>query len=175
MGSWPAKQIVLAAGEDGNNLPLLTANDIDVYTGTPGKKTQVAIDYHSIQYLSINGISQEVNTVSVVQNFGWKSLLDNNDINATAVAIEVQRDNHGVLLVEFHVSLHFWGFLFGGRVLKAVNPASAQTKTLVRLAYKAFPMNLEFDGANIDPCSEISLYNAAEYCTNCRSTKRRSV
>jgi len=44
MGPWPAKQIVLAAGEeDGDNLPRLTANNIDVYTaGTPGKGTHVS-------------------------------------------------------------------------------------------------------------------------------------
>jgi hypothetical protein len=47
---------------------------------------QVAMNYCSIQYLSIDGISQEVNTVIVVvHDFGWKSLLDNNN-NDNAVA-----------------------------------------------------------------------------------------
>jgi hypothetical protein len=92
-----------------------------------------------------------------VKNFNAQSLLASNDINATAVAINVYEVVPGQP-VKFTVeaSAHFWEFILSeGHVLKAVNPPRAKARSLVRMAYKAFEMSLPFDDCGIDPGSEV--------------------
>jgi hypothetical protein len=110
----------------------------------------------SITKEHVEGVNFEVNTVPV-KNFNAQSLLLNNDINATAVAINVYDVSPGHP-VKFTVeaSAHFWEFILReGHILKAVNPSRAKARSLVRMAYKAFEMGLTFDDHGIDPGSEV--------------------
>jgi len=85
-----------------------------------------------------------------------KALLSNNDINATAVAIEVTQKPLQPLKVQFHVSPAFWEFYFSPtHTLELTKPESAKAKSLVRIAYKAFQMGLPFLTGGVDPTSEL--------------------
>jgi hypothetical protein len=113
------------------------------------------IIFKDITKRRIEDVDLEVNIVAV-KNFNAQSLLASNDINATAVAINVCEVVPGQP-VKFTVeaSAHFWEFILSeGHVLKAVNPPRAKARSLVRMAYKAFEMSLPFDDCGIDPGSE---------------------
>jgi hypothetical protein len=161
VGSWPARELAqtLKESSPGSDPPVLLANDIDVYVGVkdnvvgrPLKIHHRKTAYHSTK---TTGIKEDVNTVEG-ENLCWQNLLENNDINATAIAINVVSHPNGSSTIDVHVSPHFWGFFFDEKkVLKAVAPDRCRTKTLVRLAYKSFQMELPFEDGDIDPTSEV--------------------
>ena len=107
--------------------------------------------------LYLDGSTTEVNTVKMI-NLSCKKLVENNDINATAVAIEVvntapaENGSDNDVSLRLEVSASFWEFLLGRRILRPVFGKNG-ARTLVRLAYKAFQMNLEFHH-DIDPRNE---------------------
>jgi hypothetical protein len=157
LGSWPALKIVQSMNDERLQATLskLKANDIDVYQGFLGNG-ECEIVYQGITKARVEDVNFEVNIVPV-KNFNAQSLLASNDINATAVAINVYETEPGQP-VKFTVeaSAHFWEFILSERhVLKAVNPSRAKARSLVRMAYKAFEMGLPFDDSSIDPGSEV--------------------
>jgi len=177
VGSWPAKQIADAWAKAGNAAPTLVANDIDVFYSNDDENTievtegkPLGVDFSSIQYhqltLPETGEEYTINTVGA-RNLSWRTLLDNNDVDATAVAIEAHRDwGTGDIHMEFHVSPAFWGFLLSSTsdddfTIRPSNPSKAyNVQTIVRIAYKAWQMGLRFDAGTIDPTvGEISLSN----------------
>jgi hypothetical protein len=160
LGSWPALKILQSMNDEClqdtlSTLSKLKANDIDVYQGLPGNG-ECEIIIEGITKGRIEDVDLEVNIVPV-KNFNAQSLLENNDINATAVAINVHEFVPGQP-AKFTVgaSAHFWEFILSeSHVLKAVNPERAKARSLVRMAYKSFEMGLPFDDSGIDPGSEV--------------------
>jgi hypothetical protein len=91
----------------------LKANDIDVYHGhfEDGSLVMSAVE-GAIERIDVDGISEEVNTVKCLKLSG-QGFLNNNDINATAVCIEVSQIEPLVVEVKVHPS--FWEFVLLGR------------------------------------------------------------
>jgi hypothetical protein len=88
------------------HLPLLKANDIDVYHGQYSDGSLVISKSDgAVACVDIEGIEEEVNTVRCLKFSGW-AFLDNNDINATAVCIEA---THGGFKFKVHPT--YWEFL----------------------------------------------------------------
>jgi hypothetical protein len=144
-------------------LPHLKANDIDVYHGQFGDgPLEMSWLEGAIAHIKVDGIDDEVNTVHCL-NFSGKGFLDNNDINATAVCIEVSHSGSSTAVFKAHPSL--WEFILSGsgteeRVLKA-SKADVKARTLICLSFKSFELDtpLAFDdkdptGKTIDPHSE---------------------
>jgi hypothetical protein len=84
-------------------------------------------------------------------------LLADNDLNATAVVINVYAVEPGQpTKFTVEVSPYFWEFLLSEHhTLKAVNPQQTRARSLVRMAFKAFEMGLPFHDHGIDPGSEL--------------------
>jgi hypothetical protein len=89
-----------------------------------------------------------------------QGFLNNNDINATAVCIEVSQIEP--LVVEVKVHWPFWEFVLldSERVLKKPSKTDVKARTLVHLAFKSFKLDIPFDirdpsGKAIDALSEV--------------------
>jgi len=98
----------------------------------------------------------KLNTVPVY-NLSVDGLLANNDINATAIAITVTKEDplDDELTMEFHATKHFWEFYYNpSHTLRFTNPESAKAKSLARIAYKGLDMDLPFENPGVDPQSE---------------------
>jgi hypothetical protein len=127
------------------HLLLLKANDIDVYHGQYSDGSLVISKSDgAVARVDVEGIDEEVNTVHCLK-FSGLAFLDNNDINATAVCIEATRGGF-----EFNMHPTYWEFLlsFPNRALK-LSQNGVRARTLVRLAFKSFELNIPFD--NKDP------------------------
>ena len=87
----------------------LAYNDIDVYVcrNFDEGKEQVRTTYSKISKL---GGARNVNLV-VCENNTATRIVNECDVNATATAIHVKVENHGVHSVRFVVSESFWRFL----------------------------------------------------------------
>jgi hypothetical protein len=98
MGSWPAKQLANALGDAEATVlttyvaegltDKLKANDIDVYYGSESSAIELVPERNAKRSIFIGGIKLELDTVPV-RNLCVQKLLANNDINAIAVAFEV--------------------------------------------------------------------------------------
>lgn len=78
------------------------------------------------------------------------ALVANNDINATAAAIEVEGDEPE--MISIHVAPAFWEFFFSpakDRTLRA-SRTGVGLKTFVRLAYKSFQMQIPYSKEDPD-------------------------
>jgi hypothetical protein len=95
-----------------------------------------------LRSIVIAGIELELNTVRV-RNICVQKLLANNDINATAVAFEVNSSGKDV---EVSASPEFWEFLSTG-CLKIMHPGVAKNRSIVRIFYKGFDMSLDMEGS----------------------------
>jgi hypothetical protein len=141
-------------------LPLLKANDLDVYHGQfDDGPLDLSRSEGAIARVEVDGIDDEVNTIQCV-NFSGEGFLNNNDINATAICIEISSGDSSSIVVKAYPS--FWEFILSGnddRVLKA-SKAEVKAKTLVHLSFKSFELGIPFDdkdptGMTIDPHSEL--------------------
>ncbi len=73
-----------------------------------------------------------------------QGFLDNNDINATGICIEVLDDKS----IKVHASPAFWDFFFEeSRHLQACHEG-VDTRTLVRLAFKSYESGIPFQTTN---------------------------
>ena len=167
-GSWPAMLISNAVFDfavededstmvveilDGLDAIELKSNDIDLYHGTDGNGS-LCVLWDRIQYQNVDNVPLEVNTVEC-RNLNARNILDNNDINATAVVMEVTSVSPAVEY-SFKIAPSFWKFLLtNDHTLQAVKKESAGARTFVRLVYKAFQMGLPYEADGIDPEGEI--------------------
>jgi len=159
-GSWPAKQIADARIRSGFPAPKMVANDIDVnYPYDDGEARDVKEEYKPVyntikmeQLVLPGGREYELNTLGVT-GLNWEAALNHNDIDATGVVVEAYRDTMRNLIVKFHVSSAFWDFLLSDRpVIRPIEGAVRNSaQTMVRVAFKAFQMNLDFDVSSLDP------------------------
>jgi len=98
----------------------------------------------SVAYHQVEGVEEEVNTIQC-NSISAEGFLANNDINATAICVEVlglDQTN-----IQVHSSPAFWDFFFAKgnrRVLQACRP-DVDLRTLVRLAYKSYQMGISFN------------------------------
>jgi len=98
--------------------------------------------------------------------------LNNNDINATAVCIEVTSGETVSAVFKAHRS--FWDFVLSGteRQLKAVK-AGVDVKTFVRLAFKSFELGIQF--SEKDPSGKaIDLYSEVLYKSHVEKIEKMS-
>jgi hypothetical protein len=154
----------------------MKANDIDIYYGSMGKGDfKICMD--GIDYLKLDGVQQEINTVKCY-NIISEGFLSNNNINATAACIEVclssdDSSNESLsddesdesnnclqtVLLNFYFDPEFWEFLLSpSHELRAVS-ADSGSRTLVCLAFKSYEMKIPFSckiplGNEIDPCCD---------------------
>ena len=135
-------------------------NDVDVFHGTFTDDTtkRLVVNKSKIKKFSIDGVTQEVNTVEC-GNLSPATFLQNNDINITASCILVDFSSNECVL-SIHASPSFWTFLFqdhAERKIQTVNTINTQAyeaTTCIRIAYKAFELtefDLKFSIDNIDP------------------------
>ena len=136
-------------------IPSLVANDFDIYVGGEwGDDFEMSKEKGACTYPEVKGFEKdEVNIVKCIR-LSSEGFLQNNDINATAVCIEVEDDD--INYISLHVSPHFWEFFFSSekeRVLKATRTGLGM-RTFIRLAYKSYEMKIPFlevdtDGVNL--------------------------
>lgn len=160
LGSWPAKlicDVMFSCGDlelddivdDLPEDPGLIANDIDVYHGNWGDG-QVTVHFKDMKYHNLANLDLEVNAVPC-SDLNITSLLHNNDINATAAAFGVKMIG-GKINVSVHTAPSYWKFLLTeDHVIEPVIPGNCTAKTFVRIAYKAYQMNLPYDMCGVSP------------------------
>jgi len=165
LGSWPAKLIADARRRSGFTAPALVANDIDIFYphGIQDAAEPEAIfstlNYHKA--VLADGTEVTVNTVGT-NGYRLDNVLDRNDIGATGVAIAIHRDGEGKLMLQYNVSCKYWRFLLVDHVLRPAHEWKADAKVLVRIAWKAFQMNLDYDISSIDPTKGLLPNNIIE-------------
>lgn len=158
LGSWAAKMLCDTLTSSGQlHSPVaasLVANDIDVHHGKSGDGPLELVPHKNKKH-TVEGIGIEVNTVEVT-GFDCKRLLANNDVNATAVAVDVFGvGGDGELDLTVHVHPAFWRFILMEQpTLEATDPDAAKARTLARLAFKAMQMKLPFNTGGIKADSE---------------------
>ena len=140
-GSFPAA--ILASVY--NSLPTtedqvqLTYNDIDVYTGTFGKGH---FERKECTYAKLNGLDVEINIINCT-NLNLEAIIENCDINAVSVFVNVGVEKKRVVSTEVVTSPEFWDFLVFDHTLRSWSTDSP-ARTLVRLAYKSYQMELPY-------------------------------
>jgi hypothetical protein len=100
----------------------------------------------------------ELNTVPV-RNFCVQKLLANSDINATAVAFEVNSSGKDV---EVSASPEFWEFLSTGR-LKIMHLGVVEDRSILRIFYKGFNMSFYVDVGMIYKSHKKEIEEMAEW------------
>ena len=166
MGSWPAKIAMQLINP--NLEKKMKANDIDVYypvgSNSSQKGDELKIDFTKLEYIALDG--QEVNKIPVLQGYSVEELLLNNDINATAIGLDIsvilggEADTDKVdsddILIAPHYGKHFWEFAYSDSHSLKPTKANAGAKTFVRLQYKSCQMELPVSGTeHMDVFSEI--------------------
>jgi hypothetical protein len=158
VGSWAAKEFVKAVYQQTGQFQyleeIMIANDIDCFYGPTGEGPVAVASKPT--YRALPSSEDELNVVEM-ENFSTQAVLDNNDVNATGVAIDIVfGPEPETVSINFHVTEMFWEWaLSKDHILRAINPVSAKAKTLVRLAKKSLDMRLPFDDGNISPDSEL--------------------
>jgi len=124
--------------------PSLEYNNIDVFVGDfgPGKLSRLSHVPKKVPELD-----KKLNIIHC-RNLNQHHLLETADINAIAMNLQV---SFNPLRVAWAISPDFWGFVFSKR-LRTLN-SSTPAQTLIRVAYKSFKMDLEYD-SNLKPDGE---------------------
>ena len=148
----------------------MKANDIDVFypvgSNSSEKADELKIDFTKLEYIALDGMEQEVNKIPVLQGYSVEELLLNNDINATAIGLDISvfvggeadtdKLDSGDILIVPHFGKHFWEFAYSDTHSLKPTRANAGAKTFVRLQYKSCQMELPVSGAkHMDLFSEI--------------------
>ena len=168
MGSWPAKIAMQLI--DQNLEKKMKANDIDVFypvgSNSSQKGDELKIDFTKLEYIALDGMEEEVNKIPVLQGYSVEELLLNNDINATAIGLDISvliggeadtdKVDSGDILIVPHYGKHFWEFAYSDSHSLKPTKANARAKTFVRLQYKSCQMELPVSGTeHMDLFSEI--------------------
>ncbi len=121
--------------------PELDANDIDVYKGEKhGGDLKMKKESQSVLYRNLNTTNLELNEIKC-HSVSPQGFLDNNDINATGICIEVLEDKS----IKVQACPAFWDFFSEeSRHLQACREG-VDTRTLVRLAFKSNESGIPFE------------------------------
>ena len=174
MGSWPAYKLTKQVGSDELQAKI-KADDIDVYikaTGSPNEEDrETLIDFRNLSYEQWDEFDREVNVVPVWE-YSPPELLENNDINATALGIKVYlsdviQENPSEEVTSYDlvttamIGTHFWQFLLASdNMLLPVHPTTANGKTLIRLAFKSYSMDIPCSWQHVDLDPEEILFKS---------------
>lgn len=126
-----------------HEFPILPCNDIDVFAGEFGPGSLIRTSHAKLE---APGIPKELNIIKA-KNLNQTNLRETADINAIAINMLVRVP----FMVRWDVSPEFWGFVFSKR-LRTLN-SRTPAQTLIRVAYKAFQMGVDFD-SNLKPEGE---------------------
>ena len=128
---------------------------MDVYFGDFAEdvNSKLIVDLNCIRYTKVDSISLEVNTIKC-SNLSPRAMLTNNDINVTACCFDVDFSKEE--LISIHAAPCFGEFLFQSktnRVIRVAKPydTSDYEATLVRIAFKAFDLDLPFSFSDLTP------------------------
>ena len=160
-GSWSSLMIANAINSISNEeenrcrAPVLEANDVDVYHGAFSTEApEMIVFLDQIKYTQVDEFQWEINTVKC-DGLSAENFLANNDLNVTASCFHVDMSTEKLFTV--HASPCFWEFVFqeaGVRMIKTVKPFADdkyEASTCIRIAYKAYRMNLGYSFGDIDP------------------------
>jgi hypothetical protein len=143
VGSWQAHVMVKAV--DNGMYEKMGADDIDVYFAKEGiyhkDHNDISVVFEETKYIKLDGIDREVNTVPV-HNFSAEKVVTNNDVNTTAIGVEVivvagaddEVIDESDILIKPVVNAHFRELLLNEvPMFKPTKPAEAKSCTLVHL------------------------------------------
>ena len=115
----------------------LTYNDIDVYKGNFG---QGQFERKDCTYAKLNGLDVEIHIIKCM-NLNLEAIIENCDINAVSVFVNVGVEKKRVVSTDVVARAEFWDFLVFDHTLRSWSTDSP-ARTLVRLAYKSYQMEL---------------------------------
>ena len=100
----------------------------------------------------IDGVVKDklINFVKVSGGLTVSNILKNNDINITSVCVNIFRGDDNEIRIQWNISPVFWYFLMQDRVLRFTN-TDTPTRTLMRLAYKAYKIGIPCDCRGLIP------------------------
>ena len=122
--------------------PCLIENDIDLYRGMWGEE-QLTIHFKEMKYHKVAGVGLDVNTIPC-SGLSTTSLLQNNDVNETAVCFEVMSTGTN-LDISVICAPAYWQFLLTEKhVVRPVLTSDFGAKIFFLIAYKLYQMDLPF-------------------------------
>ena len=138
-GSFPATMLasVWSAQDDNPQGLKLTFNDIDIYHGD---FCEGDIIRKSCTQTKLNGIRKDINLI-FCSNLNAKYLLENCDINAVAVFVQVSVLDKKMIHAQWIVGAQYQDFLVFGHCLQSQRTDSP-ARTLVHLLYKSYQMGV---------------------------------
>jgi len=145
IGSWPAHLVAekcsTATGKEALDLQY---SNINIYQPTinPCITLDLKLFPRSLKTVIIAEVPKEICAIKC-SNPSLSNLLQNNDINATGAGFKCTVIEDRSLSIEIKVDTSFWKFLFGDRMLEVKLERRHSARSLVRLAWKGFQMNLE--------------------------------
>ena len=122
--------------------------DIDVYHGYHGGVFRLQRGGNTYVDGVVEG--KQINLVKVSGGLTVRNVLDNNDINITAVCVNISRDGDNDINIDWTIRPVFWHFLLKDRMLRHTNTDTA-ARTLMRVCYKSYKIGIPCDCSGLIP------------------------